>query len=113
MLQNVVPFFSRFISFSPHSKLIVGGDFNCYDSSRDQFGGNVFLSSNLSNFKSCFELVYAWGLKHPGESQCTWFNADFSIGSRLDPVSFPVRFLLKCLFVKFLRALFVITILFL
>ena len=37
----------------------------------------------------------------------------FSIGSRLDSVSFPVRFLLKCLFVKFLRALFVITILFL
>ena len=30
--------------FFPHSSLIVGGDFNCYDGSSDKFGGTVSIS---------------------------------------------------------------------
>ena len=50
----------------------------------DKFGGNVSLSSDLSSFKSCFNLIDAWRSKHPRVSQCSWFNSDMSIGSRLD-----------------------------
>ena len=46
--------------FFPRSKVIFGGDFNCYDSILDKFGGNVSLSTDLSSFKSCFNLVDAW-----------------------------------------------------
>lgn len=70
--------------FFPNSRIIIGGDFNCYDSALDKFGGNVSLSSDLSSFKSCFNLVDAWRCKHPRVSQCSWFNSDLSIGSRLD-----------------------------
>jgi len=70
--------------FFPRSKIIFGGDLNCYDSALDKFGGNTSLSSELSSFKSCFNLVDAWRSKHPRVSQCTWFNSDLSIGSRLD-----------------------------
>lgn len=69
--------------FIPHSRLIFGGDLNCYDNSRDKFGGNITISTELSNFKSCFNLTDAWCSKHPRVSQCTWFNSDLSIGSRL------------------------------
>ncbi len=70
--------------FFPGSRLILGGDLNCYDSALDKFGGNVSLSSDLSSFKSCFNLNDAWRSKHPRVSQCSWFNSDMSIGSRLD-----------------------------
>ena len=70
--------------FFPSSRLIFGGDFNCYDNVLDKFGGNVSLSSDLSSFKSCFNLIDAWRSKHPRVSQCSWFNSDMSIGSRLD-----------------------------
>ena len=42
------------------------------------------LSTDLSSFKSCFNLGDAWRSKHPRVSQCTRFNANLSIGSRLD-----------------------------
>ena len=70
--------------FFPHSKLIMGGDFNCYDNERDKFGGNCTVSKEFSDFKSCFRLTDAWRVKHLHVSQCTWFNSDFSIGSQLD-----------------------------
>lgn len=70
--------------FFPHSRIIFGGDLNCYDSALDKFGGNVSLSTDLSSFKSCFNFIDAWHLKHARVSQCTWFNSDLSIGSRLD-----------------------------
>ena len=70
--------------FFPRSKIILGGDLNCYDNALDKFGGNISLSSDLSSLKSCFNFVDAWRSKHPRESQCTWFNSDLSIGSRLD-----------------------------
>lgn len=70
--------------FYPHSRLIIGGDLNCYDNPRDKFGGNVSTSSELSSFKSCYNLVDSWRTKHPRAGSCTWFNSDMSIGSRLD-----------------------------
>ena len=70
--------------FFPHSRVVVGGDLNCYDSALDKFGGNISLCADLSNFKSCFNLIDVWRSKHARASQYTWFNSDFSIGSRLD-----------------------------
>ena len=70
--------------FFPHGRVVLGGDLNCYDSVYDKFGGNVSLSTDLSTFKTCFNLVDAWRLKRSRVLQCTWFNADMSIGSRLD-----------------------------
>ena len=70
--------------FFPHSSLIVGGDFNCYDSSSDKFGGNVSTSLDLSDLKSCFLLRDAWRALHPRARQFTWFNSDCSLASRLD-----------------------------
>ena len=70
--------------FFPDSRLILGGYLNCYDIVLDMFGGTVSLSSDLSSFKSCFNLIDAWRSKHPRVSQCSWFNSDMSIGSRLD-----------------------------
>jgi len=70
--------------FFPRSKIIFSGDFNCYDSVLEKFGGNVSLSTDLSSFKSCFNLDDAWRSKHPHVSQCTWFNANFSVGTKLD-----------------------------
>ena len=70
--------------FFPHSSLIVGGDFNCYDGSSDKFGGTVSISSDLSDLKSCFLLRDAWRALHPRTRQFTWFNSDSSVASRLD-----------------------------
>ena len=70
--------------FFPRFKIIFGGYLNCYDNNLDKFGGNVSLSSELSSFKSCFNFVDAWRRKHSRVSQCSWFNFDMSIGSRLD-----------------------------
>ena len=55
--------------FFPSSRLIFAGDLNCYDNVLDKFGGNVSLSSDLSSFKSCFNLTDAWRSKHPRVSQ--------------------------------------------
>lgn len=54
-LLSVLPLFNLFIvSFFSHSEYVVGGDFHCYDSLSDKFGGNVSVSPVLSDFKSCF-----------------------------------------------------------
>ena len=80
-----VPFFQVVHSFFfPHSEYVVGGDFNCYDSPSDKFGGNVSISPVLSNFKSCFSLRDAWRALHPRDFQFTWFSPDLSVASRLD-----------------------------
>lgn len=70
--------------FLPRSKLVLAGDFNGYDSQRDKFGGNVTICKELSNFKSVFNLIDVWRSKHLRVTQCSWFNLDLSIGSRLD-----------------------------
>ena len=70
--------------FFPHCSLIVGSDFNCYDSSSDKFGGTISISSDLSDIKSYFLLRDAWRTLHPRTRQFTWFNLDSSVASRLD-----------------------------
>ena len=70
--------------FFPHCSLIVGSDFNCYDSSSDKFGGTISISSDLSDLKSYFLLRDAWRALHPRTRQFTWFNLDSSVASRLD-----------------------------
>lgn len=70
--------------FFPNSRLILAGDFNCYDSTLDKMGGSVTIDSRLTDFKSVKFLRDAWRLKHFKERQFTWFSPDLSIASRLD-----------------------------
>ena len=70
--------------FIPADNRIIGGDFNCYDNELDKFGGNVSLAKYLSDFRSTFSFVDIWRKRHPRSREMSWFNADLSIGSRLD-----------------------------
>ena len=70
--------------FIPADATIVGGDFNCYDCELDKFGGNASMAKCLSDFKSSFKFVDVWRKLHRRSRQMTWFNADHSLGSRLD-----------------------------
>lgn len=70
--------------FFPNSRLILAGDFNCYDSVLDKMGGSVTTDSRLTDLKTVKFLRDAWRLKHLKERQHTWFNSDLSIASRLD-----------------------------
>ena len=78
--------------FFPNSRLVLAGDFNCYDSSLDKMGGNISVDSGLSDFKSSCSIKDAWRFKHPRERHFTWFKHDSSIASRLDTF-FVSRFL--------------------
>ena len=69
--------------FFPNSELVLGGDFNCYDSALDKMG-TVRIDSSLSDLKSSCALRDAWRVKHPRERQFTWFNHNRTIASRLD-----------------------------
>ena len=70
--------------FFPHSLKIVGGDFNCFESEFDKFQGNICISSELRDFRTLHRLIDSWRKAHGRTIQCTWFNSDKSIGSRLD-----------------------------
>ena len=70
--------------FLPSDAVIIAGDYNCYDHHLDKFGGNFVPAKYLSVFRSTFSLSDARRKFHPRLRQCTWFNSDFSIGSRLD-----------------------------
>ena len=70
--------------FFPNSIVIVAGDFNCIESERDKFGGNVTLSSDLKDLHAIYHLVDIWRKTHGRQTQCTWFNSVKTIGSRLD-----------------------------
>ena len=70
--------------FIPANNRYLAGDFDCYDYILDKFGGNVSLQNELSRFKSDFRFVDIWSKLHPRSCEFTWFNSDFSIGSRLD-----------------------------
>ena len=60
------------------------GDFNCIESERDKFGGNVTLSNHLQDLRDIYHLVDIWYKTHGRQIQCTWFNSTKTIGSRLD-----------------------------
>ena len=68
--------------FFSHSKLILGGDFNCWD--LDEMGGAALIDNSLSNLKSSCALWDPWRFKHPKEQQFNWFNHNQCIASRLD-----------------------------
>ena len=70
--------------FLPSDSGVIAGDFNCYESQLDKSGGNYVPVTYLSDVGSAFSLCDAWRRLHPRLRQCTWFNSDFSIGSRLD-----------------------------
>ena len=70
--------------FIPADDIILGGDFNCYDNELDKFGGNASIAKYLSDFRSTFGFVDIWRKLHPRIREMTWFNSNFSIGSRLD-----------------------------
>lgn len=76
--QSLHPF------FFPNSELILGGDFNCYDSPLDKMGGTARIDKSLSDLKSSCALRDAWRFKHPRERHFTWFNHNRTIASRLD-----------------------------
>lgn len=70
--------------FIPADGLILGSDFNCYESDLDKFGGNVCTASYLSDFRSSFNLVDIWRKQHRKHREMSWFNSDLTLGSRLD-----------------------------
>ena len=68
----------------PSEAIVIAGDFNCYEYQSDKTGGNLSCAKYLTDFCSTFNLVDAWHRLNPRSRQCSWFNSDFSIGSRLD-----------------------------
>ena len=70
--------------FFPADFLVIGGDFNCYEHEMDKLGGNISIADYLTDFRSSFGLIDFWRKLHPRSRELTWFNSDFSIGSRLD-----------------------------
>ena len=70
--------------FFPNSVRIIAGDFNCIESVSDKFGGNFHGAKELKELRTNLHLVDIWRKTHGTITQCTWFNADESIGSRLD-----------------------------
>ena len=77
-LENVHEF------FIPAGNRIICGDFNCYESDLDKFGGNVKVCHAISDFKNNFHLIYIWRKLHPKSREFSWFNSDLSIASHLD-----------------------------
>ena len=75
--QSLTPF------LFPRSRVVIAGDFNCYDSILDKVG-STSIDFHFSEFKSLNFLRDAWRLKHPREKQFTWFNSNLSIASRFD-----------------------------
>ena len=70
--------------FFPNSIRILAGDFNCIESAADKFGGNFVPANELKDLRRIARIVDIWRKTHGNSVQCTWFNADKSIGSRLD-----------------------------
>lgn len=68
----------------PADNIVIGGDFNCYDHNLDKFGGNISIATCLSELRSGLKLVDVWRRVHRNESEMSWWNADLTIGSRLD-----------------------------
>ena len=70
--------------FFPNSVRILAGDFNCVENAADKFGGNFVSANELKDLRRSARVVDIWRKTHGNSVQCTWFNADKSIGSRLD-----------------------------
>ena len=70
--------------FLPADRRIIGGDFNCYERDLDKYGGNLTPAKYLSDFRSAFNFSDVWRKLHPRSRDVSWFNSNFTIGSRLD-----------------------------
>ncbi len=70
--------------FLPADHTILGGDFNCYEKNLDKIGGNVTIADYLTDFRLNFKFLDIWRKRNARNRLMTWFNSDFSIGSRLD-----------------------------
>ena len=44
----------------PGSVKIIAGDFNCFESERDKFGGNLTISSDLQDLRKSHRLLDVW-----------------------------------------------------
>ena len=75
--------------FFPHSVKIIAGDFNCIESPTDKFGGNFISAKELKDLRRNMRLVDIWWKTHGNATQCTWFNSNKSIGTRLDKFLSP------------------------
>ena len=58
----------------PDSIKIIAGDFNCFESEYDKFGGNSVVSAELKDLRNLHHLVDIWRQTHGQQKQCTWFN---------------------------------------
>ena len=80
-------FFLNLHSFFLSGSLVVGGDFNCFEYRFDKLNAqndNFAGKNELKSFRTDFRLCDVWRKLHPKEKQFTWFNANFSVASRLD-----------------------------
>jgi len=87
--------------FIPADYIILGGDFNCYENRLDKFCGNVTIGNYLSDFGKNFNFIDIWRKKHPRVRDMSWFNSNFTIGSRLNKFfvsSNLTRFVTQCAF---------------
>ena len=65
--QSLAPF------VFPNSRLVIAGDFNCYDSVLDKMG-SAWMDAHFCELKLVNFLRDAWHLKHPRDKQFTWYN---------------------------------------
>ena len=84
--------------FIAQGELIIGGDFNCVDSTSDELNSDNVHSldkTSFSSLKSNFFLTDVWRKRNPRAISFTWSNSNNTQASRLD------RFLIsKFLFTK-------------
>ena len=94
------------VFFLPADAVIIGGDFNCYECDLDKFGGNVFTANYSTDFCSAFSLTDIWLKLHPCSHEVSWFNSNFTIGSRLINFLFPGMLLTRLLLAPFRLVVF-------
>ena len=70
--------------FFSNALKIIAGDFNCVETASDKHGGIFCQAKNLTEFRTQFRLIDIWRKLHGRQAECTWFNSDKSIGTRLD-----------------------------
>ena len=70
--------------FFPNTLKIIAGDFNCVEAASDKHGGIFSPAKDLTDFRTQFRLIDVWRKLHGRHTDCTWFNSDKSIGTRLD-----------------------------
>ena len=83
--------------FLLRDNIVLCGDFNCYESELDKFGGNANVTKHLSDVKSAFSLTDIWRKLHPRVCEFTWFNSDLSLASRLDKFYVSISLIDLCL----------------